>query len=1131
MDRKDYSFFDKLKLVFSTNAITSVNSKGERTVIDVERRQQVSNLTSRLVDRYTRLHRGQYDGYQYGVSMSYLQNRLMLYRDYDAMDSDPILASALDIISDECLGGNTVIPLLNGEKKTISELYSQGYTNFWLYGLDSSGNMIPVKAERVAYNGKKLVRRITLDDGTVIFATDNHVWVTPNMDFVTTKDLVSGCGIYTLNTKLSSHGMYRVIRKSGHSTFTDFINTTNHKVYDVSHDYFEMDVYDIVNAGDTHVYAIETNNGGKLYTHNCTTKDEYGDVLQIKSSNSQVKDALHNLFYDVLNVEFNLWPWTRNLVKYGDFFLGLEIKEGEGITNAFPQSVYYTERIEGSDPHNPDYVKFKVEMDRFGKTEWENYEMAHFRLLSDTNFLPYGKSFIENGRKVWKQLCLAGDSKVWTDRGHTPISDIKDGDVVYSYDYSKNLLVPTTVKHHVRTGTRPVYEIKTGHRTIRGTEEHPIMVSGGCYKNIGDLTTDDYVVVVGGVGYDFLVDNGVMVERVTSITEFPPTDVYDIEVDNDLHNFIVDGVIAHNCLMEDAMLIHRIMRAPEKRVFRIDIGNINPTEVDNYMQKIINKMKKVPVIDKATGDYNLRYNMQNLTEDFYLPVRGGDSGTSIDSLNGLEYSAIEDIEYLLNKLFASLKIPKAYLSYDESVNGKCISPHTLIPLIDGSTKTVDQLIVDYKSGIKNYVYSIDESTNNIVPGEIEWVGYTRLNAQVVRVWLDNDKYIECTPDHKFLTRDNQWIEAQYLEIGQPLMPLYLRDGGYKNRYTKVYQPSTGKYELVHKIVSKHYDMLSDGKVVHHIDFNSRNNNPENLDCSMTFWEHRSYHSKYNHMPLSHTNKQFIKTYPLDKYHYKNHTVKLVEWVDTKIDTCDLTVKAYHNFATDAGVIIHNSTLAAEDIRFARTIERVQRTIVSELNKIAIVHLVSSGFTVDELSDFELSLTNPSTIYEQEKISLWSEKMTLANDIKDSNLLSLDWIYNNIFNFTLDEADVERAKILTDLKLKQRYASIENEGKDPFAEDLEKLANTEDTDSYESKDKGGRPKEITSYRSDEHPRGRDPIGDRERKSPRTRESATSKANKSKIVDQYLSRHSRPKTKTMLNESSSLLDENNIIDDEI
>ena len=79
------------------------------------------------------------------------------------------------------------------------------------------------------------------------------------------------------------------------------------------------------------------------------------------------------------------------------------------------------------------------------------------------------------------------------------------------------------------------------------------------------------------------------------------------------------------------------------------------------MQQVVNKMKKTPVIDKQTGDYNLKYNMQNITEDFFIPVRGGDSGTSIDTLSGLSYDAVDDIEYLRNRMLASLRVPKLFL--------------------------------------------------------------------------------------------------------------------------------------------------------------------------------------------------------------------------------------------------------------------------------------------------------------------------------------------------------------------------------------------------------------------------------------------------------------------------------------
>ena len=491
-----------------------------------------------------------------------------------------------------------------------------------------------------------------------------------------------------------------------------------------------------------------------IYADESTTKNEFGEVLQIRSSNENVREILHNLFYDILNVEFNLWPWTRNLVKYGDFFLGLEIADKKGVINVIPQSVYYTERVEGIDPYNSNLVKFKVEQDRVGKTEWENYEMAHFRLLSDTNFLPYGKSMIEGARRIWKQLSL----------------------------------------------------------------------------------------------------------------------------------------------MEDAMLIHRIMRAPEKRVFKIDIGNINPTEVDNYMQKIINKMKKVPFVNKDTGDYNLKYNMQNLTEDFYLPVRGGDSGTSIENLGGLEYTAIEDIEYLQKRLFAALRVPKAYLSYDENVNGK-------------------------------------------------------------------------------------------------------------------------------------------------------------------------------------------------------------------------------------------ATLAAEDVRFARTIERIQRTIVSELTKIAIVHLASQGIDDAEMVNFELSLTNASTIYEQEKINLWTEKVRLASDIQALKMLSKDWSYSNIFGMSNDEIDEERVKIINDLKDSFRYNSIESEGNDPAAQtepvkvedELEELKKGISS----STDKGGRPREGNTYGKDKHPYGRDPLGDKENHKERKRETFNT-VNSKKIAREYINGMSAKRK--IISEKRDLLDEKNLLDDD-
>jgi len=136
---------------------------------------------------------------------------------------------------------------------------------------------------------------------------------------------------------------------------------------------------------------------------------------------------------------------------------------------------------------------------------------------------------------------------------------------------------------------------------------------------------------------------------------------------------ILRGALSHwqsLKLMEDAMLIHRITRAPERRIFKIDVGNLKPADAKQHIQNVKDRIKKVPVIDSRTGKYNLRYNVQNMMDDFFVTKRGNKYGTEIETLSGLSGIEIEDIQYMQNKLFAALKIPKSYLTYEEDVNSR-----------------------------------------------------------------------------------------------------------------------------------------------------------------------------------------------------------------------------------------------------------------------------------------------------------------------------------------------------------------------------------------------------------------------------------------------------------------------------
>ena len=134
-----------------------------------------------------------------------------------------------------------------------------------------------------------------------------------------------------------------------------------------------------------------------IYSDESTVDNIEGEILKIRTENAQVEKILHNLFYDVINIEFNLWSWIRNMTKYGDFYLQLDIVDKYGVVNVKPISAYDITRLEDHDPKNPQLIQFEIADQH--KEIVENYEMAHFRLLSDTNFLPYGRSLLENGRK------------------------------------------------------------------------------------------------------------------------------------------------------------------------------------------------------------------------------------------------------------------------------------------------------------------------------------------------------------------------------------------------------------------------------------------------------------------------------------------------------------------------------------------------------------------------------------------------------------------------------------------------------------------------------------------------------------------------------------------------------------
>jgi hypothetical protein len=121
-------------------------------------------------------------------------------------------------------------------------------------------------------------------------------------------------------------------------------------------------------------------------------------------------------------------------------------------------------------------------------------------------------------------------------------------------------------------------------------------------------------------------------------------------------------------LCEDAMLIYRTSRAPERRIFKVFVGNMNDDDVEAYVQRVANKFKREQVVDNKTGNVDMRFNQMAVDQDYFIPVRDPAAPTPIDTLPGAtNLSEIADIEYIQKKLLTALRVPKAFLGFEEVV--------------------------------------------------------------------------------------------------------------------------------------------------------------------------------------------------------------------------------------------------------------------------------------------------------------------------------------------------------------------------------------------------------------------------------------------------------------------------------
>ena len=252
-------------------------------------------------------------------------------------------------------------------------------------------------------------------------------------------------------------------------------------------------------------------------------------------------------------------------------------------------------------------------------------------------------------------------------------------------------------------------------------------------------------------------------------------------------------------LLEDSVLIYRVQRAPERRLFKIDVGNMPSHMAMAFVERVKNEMHQRRIPTYAGGGASMMdasYNPLSVNEDYFFPQT-------------------------------------------------CLSLDTHIKLLDGRDVSLDNLIKEYKEGKENFVYTVNQFTLEIEPGKIVWADITRRNTQVVEVTLDNGEKVICTPDHRFIMRDGSEVEAQHLQSDNSIMPLYLSNAKTSkhqgaSKYLKYVCPKTGKSKWVHTMVCPKEKPGKETEI-HHIDLNSLNNNPTNL-VEMETQAHRKLHS-------------------------------------------------------------------------------------------------------------------------------------------------------------------------------------------------------------------------------------------------------------------------------------------------
>lgn len=281
-------------------------------------------------------------------------------------------------------------------------------------------------------------------------------------------------------------------------------------------------------------------------------------------------------------------------------------------------------------------------------------------------------------------------------------------------------------------------------------------------------------------------------------------------------------------MIEDSIVVYRLIRAPERLVFNVDVGNMPAPKAEAFLRKLQSQYWSSKTFDSNQSGIVQKYNPQSMLDNYWFAKRAGSEGTSVTPLAG-----------------------------------GCLAMDTKIPLLDGRTLDIREIELELQQGKQIWTYSSNPDTGHVAPGLVTWAGVTNKSAEVMKLTFDNGKELICTLDHKFPIIGKGFVEAKDLVVGESMTPFYTKREKLGNAdYEMVYQNDTKKWEYTHRMVSSffkernehntlvHCEKYADQnkQVVHHRDFNRFNNDPSNL-AYMNAKDHMILHKDHGFEPM------------------------------------------------------------------------------------------------------------------------------------------------------------------------------------------------------------------------------------------------------------------------------------------